>query len=278
MAEKFDWVRRRWHLVIRWWPTRITVTGLVFGCLTFIAFAWTSLASSLREALPNMPLIVASVASFLAAAWLKWSDKLVTGKNQRKQRRNKRRNINLSAARLLLDLPRVMKSNISEDARQSHRESTLRCIKMIVSDLIDEVGTDRLMVSLLDFSGGSTEEMRVVARSDKTRGIGNSYRSSGSLAFQSIQTGVPEVVDDIRHDDRWANIGKRRYRSVMAVPLTRGDFALGALCIDSERPYDFLGLVEEIAVFIMPYLVGLALTYPKNAVCVQCRYDSSHLQ
>jgi putative methionine-R-sulfoxide reductase with GAF domain len=104
-----------------------------------------------------------------------------------------------------------------------------------------------------------------------------SYPSDRLLGWDAIRNGRIALVDDIRNDLRWQVVRERSYRTVIAVPLTKGGRAYGAISLDSEVAYAFAGRTAEIAIQLQPYIALLVLTYPADAVSTECAFDATHV-
>ncbi len=261
-----------------------TVAGLVFFSLTVLCLLVIGLAPSFRQ--PGFTwgswpcwkqAVVVGWPGVAAAIYLKYAEKI------KGQRAAAKRSLKNRTARKLASLWGITEiCNLSKQSQfdwerlRSARESILTALGHSVEELLGLSDNDRVAVSLLDFSTGNMDTMRVVARSNKDRPVGAVYAVSKLVAWEAIRTGAVCVQDDVRRNPRWDSIGERRYRSVISIPITLNDRAFGAVSLDSEKAYAFYGRGKEIALQIAPYVGVLALTYGPNGVSCDCKYDPTH--
>jgi hypothetical protein len=205
------------------------------------------------------------------AAYLKFSEKWKRTKKlevfgQRKLARRK-----LTASRIITALTSGSHINSKPANVDKIRSDILQCITATIEDMLDLDEGQRLVANLLDFSTGTLDKMRVVARSSAERHVGSEHPSKFLVAYDAIIQERVEVVDDIQDHPYWNGL-HRPYRSVLAIPICRNGKAFGAMSIDSEAPNVFTGVANEVVSMIVPYLSMLAATYADTEVCSECNY------
>lgn len=214
--------------------------------------------------------------AIIAACTLKFTDRLRDGRKESSRNRElaTTRHLTLSTAIVSLTDQIEMRRPADTGKIDSIRKDLLTCISCRVEQLLQgESSDDKIVVTLLDFSTGKTDMLTVVARTVSTRDTAINYGRKNSVAFESIEIAGVCVCDDVKNDARFANLLPRPYESVMGIPISRKGKAFGAVAIDSQRVYAFLGHASEIAVEVEQYLALLSMTYPDDATTVQCTYD-----
>lgn len=290
---------RYWTVVERRCRKPLSIASLVGIALTVGAFVVVAVAPLMRTAQYSWSswgswkdCFGLAWPAILAATYLKFSEKF---KRKNLFSRADRRKLNFAkqtTARALMELmlnSETLRSDPADEAgkpvyitqvteNMRHvRESVLECIAHEVHCLLDLPEDEPVVASLLDFSHGETSSMVVVARSTKERSVGLEYPSDQLAGWQAIRNQDVVVVDDVREDPRWQGLPKKRYRSVTGIPVVKDEQAFGALSIDAEAPYQFVGRREAIALHCTPYIAMLALTYPTCSLQYPCRYDTTHL-
>lgn len=255
--------------------------GFVVMTLAFVAIA---IAPTMREATHSWLSWKSWTAAFsagwlalIAALYLKLSERFGRHRTQGKEFRKRRRYASMSLNRGIIEIAEATKANKTdwEDLR-SERAKVLASAAAAAKNLLNLGEKEQFVATLVDFSTGDTGIMRVVARSTSDREVGIEYPIDRMLAWDAIRNGDAAVLDDIKDDLRWQNVGERQYRSVIAFPLVRDGKAFGALGLDSEIAYAFYGTKKELAVELQPYLAVLLLTYPTESVSCVCTYDPTH--
>ena len=93
------------------------------------------------------------------------------------------------------------------------------------------------------------------------------------MAWRAIRTGGVEIEDDMRRSQPGLD---KPYRSVVAIPVTKGEAAYGSLSIDSTEPYAFYGQKLRIYVQCRPYIALLSLTFGEKSPYHECRFSPPH--
>jgi GAF domain-containing protein len=227
--------------------------------------AWTSALAT------SWPVLVAAV-------YLKYSEKFRQRNVLSKERRRQWVKRKLTSGRAMIELHANIASGrtSSKDMRRA-RESILECIVPGIQERLNLPDGQKVVASLLDFSGGDTRTMTVVARSTRERYVDVTYPSDRLVSWDAIQNGRVAIADDVKTDPRWQNLGGKSYRSVAAIPIYREGKAYGALSIDCEMPYAFLSREADIALQVEPYVAVLTLTYPEGSCSMDCKYNPTHL-
>lgn len=260
------------HLSIFWW---LFLAGLVI--LVGVApvmrepgrswLAWRDWISSFKLTGPAL----------LAGLLLKWLDRVRLRLGFSKQLKRHSRRRKLCTARAIMELYQNSQAGRSSAADILHvREMILQCLPSSVAQIIGVAEADTIVATLLDFSGGSTDKMTVVARSTSERPRDIQYDSKTLIAWDALTNNRIAVEHDVQESARWYGVGHRSYSSVIAIPIVVENKGVAALSIDSPDAYAFAGHAAEIEISLQPYIAVLALAYPIDSVHVKCEYDPTH--
>jgi hypothetical protein len=160
------------------------------------------------------------------------------------------------------------------------RESILTAVSLSSIEFLKIHPDETLSVSLVDFygmslSGVDSKSMMVTARSMGDGQVRHTRRKGDLLAYESVAEMAYKIVDDIRKDNRWSG-RKCSYRTIMTIPITRGDAKFGALCIKYTKPYGFVRRSVDVNSLVQPYVSLLALTYPEVDLSSPCEHHHGH--
>jgi hypothetical protein len=154
-------------------------------------------------------------------------------------------------------------------AVQKFREDVLRCVMSGIAEQLD-LEEDTLTANLLVLTAKNPRTMTVVARSKEVRRPNTEHPADESfLAWQAIHNGRIAVADNYREVNR----AKRPdYRSIVAIPVIKGEVAYGSLSIDSTEAYAFCDRDWHIYCQCRPYISLLALTFGDSSPYHECRF------
>lgn len=157
---------------------------------------------------------------------------------------------------------------------EQFRSEILECIVSGVAEILD-LPAKSLTANLLDIGDHDKTKMVVSARSTCVRPIPMEYAAVDAfLPWRAIKNSSMEVEDNYRERE---GLGKRPYKSVVAIPVIRGKHAYGSLSIDCTVPYAFSGRKLHIYCQVRPYISLLALTYPPASPYNECSFNPAHL-
>ena len=160
------------------------------------------------------------------------------------------------------------------------REWILECSAASAKEFFKLDSNEKVTATLVDFSGpnfhgADQESMFISARTAKGLRVGHTRLRKDLVAFEAIKNGDAAVCHDTHRDPRW-NGKPTRYRTVFAVPVSVDNLAFGSLCIESSKPYGFIGRTKNLNALAQPYLALLALTFPEDGIHLECEYDGGH--
>lgn len=75
-----------------------------------------------------------------------------------------------------------------------------------------------------------------------------------------------------------SGLGKKDYRSIVAVPITKEGAAYGSLAVDCGSTFAFYGYKKQIAYQLRPYISLLALTFVKGETTIPCLFEVAHVR
>jgi hypothetical protein len=165
---------------------------------------------------------------------------------------------------LLQDLQRRDRLTRAEVAR--FQENALALIANYVRDhRADRKGT-QIFVNLLVEDG---DELVVVARDRPHRGRVARYPKPSMLAWRVMRTQDAASTGSVYADFPETEAGKP-YRSILAIPvvLESEKRSLGAVSIDSSRPYHFETDLKELVTGLYPYVALLVWTLAPERVSI----------
>lgn len=153
---------------------------------------------------------------------------------------------------------------------EKFRIDVLRCVMSGIAEQL-ELDPTSLTVNLLVLTAKEPRTMVVVARSDNLRPIGTEHLATDGLpAWRAIVSGAIEIENDLR---RTRPSRKRPYRSVVAIPVAKGEAAYGGLSIDCTSAYAFYGHQRRIYCQCRPYIALLSLTFGQTSPYHECRFN-----
>lgn len=258
-----------------------TVFSTLFTSLAFLAIAITP---ELRRGSItwNDPSTIAAAGKgalvpILAALYLKLSERyrqLARADHSTKRNRIARK---LTAGNAINNLHRYIRTGTSDASQlQSIREAILECVVHSVREVLQVADHEKVVASLVSLDS-DPEKMLVEARSTRERPVAVSYPKDQLVAWEAIRNGHIVTVDDVSQDSRWDPMGTRRYRAVVAVPVTRGGKAFGAVSIDSELTYAFFGRSAELSIHLEPYVALMSQTFKDSDRSIDCKYAATHV-
>ncbi|MDB5349330.1 MAG: hypothetical protein JWN86_577 [Planctomycetota bacterium] len=175
--------------------------------------------------------------------------------------------VRMSALAGLIDRARVLDLRLQADI-DTLRIDTLRCITSGIADQL-EIDHHTLTANLLVLTQDDPLTMKVVARSDPRRPSPRTHLAADDLlVWRAICTGAIVIEDDLRVSEPEKN---RPYRSIAAIPVTKGEFAFGGLSIDCEKAYAFYGEKDRVFCQCRPYIALLALTFSEASPYHKCQ-------
>jgi hypothetical protein len=156
--------------------------------------------------------------------------------------------------RLISDAPRI--ATMDSSAIDRFRCEALDLIANYVRNHRRDMKGIEVFVNLLVLEG---DEILVIAR-DKEHRVGKArYPKAWMVAAKAIETGHEQLIGDLRVE-RPETPSDKRYRSLMIIPVFFGGVVVGAVSIDSSRPYDFHADFSNLNKYLKPYVGLLAWT------------------
>ena len=266
----------------RWWG-ELTFRNCTIGLLVWLAIIGASYApymrvdgrswrsfSSWRECSREGAILLVAGALFL-----RYEKQFIRALAKRKV--DNVYQVRMSALAGLID--RAQKINLKRlNEMDKMRIDALRIdtLKCVTSGIADQLGLDPLTITanLLILEDGEPRRMSVVARSDNRRPFPRTYEATDDLlVWKAIRSGAIEIEDDLSVSEPKK---KRHYRSIAAIPVTKGENAYGGLSIDCEKAYAFYGERERVYCQCRPYIALLALTFEETSPYYQCQLYPPH--
>ncbi len=166
-------------------------------------------------------------------------------------------------------------SSTSKERMASIRNDILKCVVSGIAEVVN-VPAESLCANLLCFDGEEKKRMMVAERSDPKRGRYKKYEcNDGFLPWMAIKTASILVEHDYRERE---GLGKRSYRSIVTVPITKEGIAYGSLSVDCGAAFAFWGYKKQIAFQLRPYISLFALTFSKSDTTIPCLFEAAHVR
>jgi hypothetical protein len=278
LARFGSWIQSRYDRIC---ARYLTIGGASRFVLTAAAFFVIALWPTIRSEHLNWrtwggwkTAIYFGCLPIVAGLYLKYSEGMKRSRVWDKLQRKNRTSRQLITGLALKDLCVARSAN--DRNMTDIRERIVQAAALGVEELLG-LGSQKVVATLLEFSGHDTSQMRVCCRSTKVRPSGILYPSEDMIGWDAIKKARIQIVDDVMQDQRCTHVTEKPYRSIAAVPIGHTGKAFAALSVDHEEPYAFYGRATDIAIQLEPYAASLALTYEPDAVYHACQYDpSSH--
>lgn len=136
------------------------------------------------------------------------------------------------------------------------QEETLQLIASYVRGFRADLRGTEIFTNLVIEDG---DDLVVVARDRDHRQPAARYPKADMVAWEAIQTGEAAVVGDLQA--QIPHVGaKKRYRSILSVPIFGPQGVVGAVSIDSLRPHDFDSECDKLVSGLAPYVCLLGWT------------------
>lgn len=212
--------------------------------------------------------------AIVAALYLRYSERFRRTFMWAKEQRTRRRSRKLICGLALREFGLDSRSSHSGEKMAQLRQKLLQASSLSVASIVTSQHID-IAANLVLFCEDDPTQMSVVARSTHERGRGSRHKRDGMAAWHCIQTGEVCIFDDVNSDPRCAHLlsQNRNYRTVVAVPVTIGSKAYGAISLDSPIPYLFFGKASDIALQLEPYIALLAMTLRGDEPSEECKYE-----
>ena len=160
-------------------------------------------------------------------------------------------------------------SSIAKDKMAAIRSEILKCVISAIAEIVNRPA-ESLCANVLSFEDAGANKLMVIARSDPKRALYKKYDcNDGFLPWTSIKTASILVEHNYRERE---GLGKRDYRSIVAVPITKEGKAFGSLAVDCGASFAFFGYKKQIAFQLRPYISLLALTFSKSDSTIECLF------
>ena len=154
-------------------------------------------------------------------------------------------------------------------------EDVLSVIEHEVRIFFESYGDIHYCASVLLFNNQNCSEVKIYARSDRSRNEGKVVPANATVAYFSAKFGRHMVIHDILEGSHpfgrsGLSSSELSYRSFLCIPVLipkNGNMdCVGVLTIDSQRAYEFAGGDEtDIVTMLKPYCGLLALVIRSGA-------------